>query len=32
LRQKIDCDFERPLLHTVRNAGYMLAAKLDGAN
>jgi len=32
LRQKIDCDFERPLLHTVRNAGYMLAAKLDAAN
>jgi two-component system OmpR family response regulator len=32
LRQKIDCDFERPLLHTVRNAGYMLAAKVDGAS
>ena len=24
LRQKIDADFERPLLRTVRNAGYML--------
>ena len=29
LRQKIDCDFERPLLRTVRNAGYMLTAKVD---
>ena len=26
LRQKIDADSERPLLHTVRNAGYMLSA------
>jgi len=26
LRQKIDADFERPLLRTVRNAGYMLAS------
>jgi two-component system, OmpR family, response regulator len=26
LRQKIDADFERPLLRTVRNAGYMLTA------
>jgi two-component system, OmpR family, response regulator len=26
LRQKIDADFERPLLRTVRNAGYMLSA------
>ncbi len=25
LRQKIDADFERPLLRTVRNAGYMLS-------
>jgi two-component system OmpR family response regulator len=24
LRQKIDKPFELPLLHTVRNAGYML--------
>ena len=24
LRQKIDRDFERPLLHTVRGAGYMI--------
>jgi Transcriptional regulatory protein, C terminal. len=24
LRQKIDKPFEAPLLHTVRNAGYML--------
>jgi two-component system OmpR family response regulator len=32
LRQKIDCDFERPLLHTVRNAGYMLAVKVDGGS
>jgi two-component system OmpR family response regulator len=31
LRQKIDADSERPLLHTVRNAGYMLAAKGDSA-
>jgi two-component system OmpR family response regulator len=26
LRQKIDADFERPLLRTVRNAGYMLSS------
>ena len=26
LRQKIDADSERPLLRTVRNAGYMMAA------
>ena len=26
LRQKIDADFERPLLRTVRNAGYTLTA------
>jgi two-component system, OmpR family, response regulator len=26
LRQKIDADFGRPLLRTVRNAGYMLSA------
>lgn len=26
LRQRIDSDFERPLLRTVRNAGYMLTA------
>jgi two-component system OmpR family response regulator len=26
LRQKIDADTERPLLRTVRNAGYMMAA------
>ena len=31
LRQKIDCDTERPLLRTVRNAGYMLTAKVEGA-
>jgi two-component system OmpR family response regulator len=27
LRQKIDADFERPLLRTVRNAGYTLASR-----
>jgi two-component system OmpR family response regulator len=27
LRQKIDKPFELPLLHTVRNAGYMLRAE-----
>jgi two-component system OmpR family response regulator len=27
LRQKIDAGFERPLLHTVRGAGYKLAAE-----
>jgi two-component system OmpR family response regulator len=27
LRQKIDADFERPLLRTVRNAGYTLTAQ-----
>ena len=27
LRQKIDAEFERPLLRTVRNAGYMLTAQ-----
>jgi two-component system, OmpR family, response regulator len=26
LRQKIDKQFERPLLHTVRGAGYCLRA------
>ncbi len=26
LRQKIDAGFERPLLHTIRSAGYMLSA------
>ena len=26
LRQKIDADFERPMLRTVRNAGYMISA------
>jgi two-component system OmpR family response regulator len=26
LRQKIDADSERPLLRTVRNAGYMVSA------
>ena len=26
LRQKIESDAERPLLRTVRNAGYMLSA------
>jgi two-component system OmpR family response regulator len=31
LRQKIDCDCERPLLRTVRNAGYMLSANVDSA-
>jgi two-component system OmpR family response regulator len=25
LRQKIECDSERPLVKTVRNAGYMLS-------
>jgi len=29
LRQKIDCESERPLLRTVRNAGYMLSANDD---
>lgn len=27
LRQKIDHDFDRPLLHTIRGAGYMLSAR-----
>jgi two-component system OmpR family response regulator len=27
LRQKIDADFERPLLRTVRNAGYTMSAQ-----
>jgi len=27
LRQKIDADFERPLLRTVRNAGYTMTAQ-----
>jgi two-component system OmpR family response regulator len=31
LRQKIDNDSERPLLRTVRNAGYMLTASTDNA-
>ena len=26
LRQKIDADFERPLLRTVRNAGYRMSS------
>ena len=26
LRQKIDADSERPLLRTIRNAGYMVTA------
>ncbi len=26
LRQKVDRDFERPLIHTVRGAGYMLTS------
>ena len=26
LRQKIDAEAERPLLKTIRNAGYMLTA------
>jgi two-component system OmpR family response regulator len=26
LRQRIDAEFDRPLLRTVRNAGYMLTA------
>ena len=26
LRQKVDKPFEQPLIHTVRNAGYMLRA------
>jgi two-component system OmpR family response regulator len=26
LRRKLDEGFEKPLLHTVRGAGYMLAA------
>jgi two-component system OmpR family response regulator len=31
LRQKIDSESERPLLRTVRNAGYMLTASADHA-
>jgi two-component system OmpR family response regulator len=27
LRQKIDKPFDLPLLHTVRNAGYMLRSE-----
>jgi two-component system OmpR family response regulator len=27
LRQKVDRGFERPLIHTVRNAGYMMRAE-----
>jgi two-component system OmpR family response regulator len=27
LRQKIDRDFDRPLIHTVRGAGYRLSAE-----
>ena len=27
LRRKIDAGFDRPLLHTVRGAGYMLSAE-----
>jgi two-component system OmpR family response regulator len=30
LRQKIDAEFENPLLRTVRNAGYMLTAAESG--
>jgi two-component system OmpR family response regulator len=30
LRQKIDAEFEHPLLRTVRNAGYMLTAAEKG--
>ena len=30
LRQKIDKDFDRPLLMTVRGAGYRLGADIDG--
>jgi two-component system OmpR family response regulator len=30
LRQKIDVDSERPLLRTVRNAGYMMTAAAEG--
>ncbi|QDH13296.1 response regulator transcription factor [Formicincola oecophyllae] len=29
LRQKVDKPFERPLIHTVRNAGYILRSDLD---
>ena len=29
LRQKIDRQFAQPLLHTVRGAGYLLAASND---
>ena len=29
LRQKIDAEFERPLLRTVRNAGYMVTRRLE---
>ncbi len=29
LRQKIDADFERPLLKTVRSAGYMISAESE---
>jgi two-component system OmpR family response regulator len=29
LRQKIDKDFEHPMLVTVRGAGYRLGAELD---
>jgi two-component system OmpR family response regulator len=29
LRQKVDAEFERPLLRTVRNAGYMLSPKQE---
>lgn len=29
LRQKIDKPFENPLLHTIRNAGYILQAELS---
>jgi two-component system OmpR family response regulator len=31
LRQKIDVDFESPLLRTVRNAGYMMTATVTRA-
>jgi len=31
LRRKIDRDFDRPLLHTVRGAGYVLRAPEDAA-
>jgi two-component system OmpR family response regulator len=29
LRQKVDKDFKKPLIHTVRGAGYKISAKQD---